>query len=173
MHLPGGSKLLTIGVAREHSELRLGGAQRKLVALIGHSRGEDCVLESVLALAQLDVDESGLTRLAQAIDALTLGAGDAFLRLLERVELLAGEEVSIARDDLRPLGDLLLANPNSSSLLGALEEIALELGLVLGWCADGGDTHGRPENLPKLGEPTILRGGEPCRSGRRSQRASE
>ena len=77
-------------------------------------------------------DQAGLAGLPEPVDALALDAGDRVFGLLQRVELLAGEELAVARDDLGPLRDLLLADPDGAPFLGALEQVALELGLVFG-----------------------------------------
>ena len=59
----------------------------------------------------------------------------------ERLELLAREEVGVARDDRRLLRDLLLAHPDGAPLLRALVEVAAESRLVLGGVAHGGGRH--------------------------------
>src|SRR5205085_10618783 len=66
----------------------------------------------------------------------------------QRLDLLAAEEIAIASNDLGALGDLLLADPDRTPLLGAVIEIAAKLGLVLGRRADGGDAH-RRRNLAR------------------------
>src|SRR5262249_60281596 len=59
----------------------------------------------------------------------------------EGLELLRGEEVAVARDDLRLLRGLLLPHADGPRLLGPLVEIALELSLILGRPADGRGAH--------------------------------
>jgi hypothetical protein len=59
----------------------------------------------------------------------------------QRLDLVPGEEVRVARDDRRLLGDLLLPHAHGASLLGALVEVALELGFVLGGGPDLRDAH--------------------------------
>src|SRR5438445_707872 len=49
----------------------------------------------------------------------------------KRLELLAAEEVGVAGDDLRLLGDLLLADAHGAAFLRALVEMPLEACLVL------------------------------------------
>jgi len=49
------------------------------------------------------------------------------LGLAERLELLTGEQVGVATNDLRLLRHLFLADADSATLLGALEQVLLEL----------------------------------------------
>src|SRR4029079_13335387 len=102
---------------------------------------EDRVLDRVVALGQLGDEKPGLARLAEPVEPLTLVALRVLLGRAERVELPAAEEVGVARDDRRLLRDLLLAHAYRAALLRALEEVALELGLVLGRASDGGRAH--------------------------------
>ncbi len=120
------AQLVAVAVVGQDRELRLRGPERKRLGAELHPRGEDRVLELVLAGAQLDLDEAGFARLAQPVEALALVAGSRLgLGLAQRVELLAREELGVARDDLGPLGDLLLADADGAAFLGALEEVAL------------------------------------------------
>ena len=63
------------------------------------------------------------------------------LRLPQRLDLRAREEIAIAGDDRGLLGDFLLPHANGARLLGALEVVLLEARLVLGGVADGGCRH--------------------------------
>ena len=135
------AELLAFPVVGEHRELRLRGAERQLLALPRHARAEQRVLERVLSLGELGGDDPGLAGLAQAVEALALVARRARFLLAQRLDLLAGEEVRVARDDRRLLGGLLLPHPHRAALLGALVEVALELGLVLCGGSDLGDAH--------------------------------
>ena len=82
-----------------------------------------------------------LARLAQPVEELALVAVRGLLGLAEHVELAGREEIAVALDDRRLLGDLLLADANGAPLLGALEQVAREALLVLGGGAGGGDAH--------------------------------
>ena len=107
-------------------------------------RGEDRVLERVLALGELGRDEPALAGLAQPVEALALVAAGAPSSASRSASSCSRrEEVGVARDDLRLLGDLLLADAHRAAFLGALEEVALEAALELGRGADGGDAHRR------------------------------
>ena len=90
---------------------------------------------------ELDLDEAGFTGLAKPVEALALVGARAGLRLVQRVQLLAREELAVARDDLGALGDLLLADTNGAPFLGALEEVSLELRLELRRRPDSRDAH--------------------------------
>ena len=135
------AELFAIGVRLEHREPGLRGAQRQLLALEGHARPEDRVLERILLLGELGRDEAGLARLAQPVEPLALVTRRGVLRLPQRLDLRTREEIAIRRDDRRLLGDLLLADPNGAGFFGALEVVLLELRLVLGGVADGGGRH--------------------------------
>ena len=77
-------------------------------------------------------DQPALAGLAQPVEPLALVAAGRLLRLAQRLELLAAEEVGVAADDLRLLRDLLLADAHRAPLLGALEQVPLEPRLELG-----------------------------------------
>src|SRR5205085_7989349 len=118
------------------------------------------VLESGLTLRQVGGDQPGLAGLAQAVEPLSLVAlRRLLLGLSQRLELLPREEVGVAGDDFRALRDLLLPDPDGAAFLGALEQIALKPGLVIGWANDCGDAH-RRANLPDVagGTPYLIRG---------------
>ena len=112
------AQLLALAVVGEHRELRLGGAKRQLLALERHRGRQHRVLERVgLALGELGRDDPAFARLAQAVQALALVAvGRVRFGLAQRVELVAREEVGVARDDLRLLGGLLLAHADGARL---------------------------------------------------------
>src|SRR5207244_3081838 len=69
-----------------------------------------------------------------------VGAGPLLL-LPERAELIAAEEIRVARDDRRLLGDLLLAHANGAPLFGALVQVPLDLFLEFRRRADGRRRH--------------------------------
>ncbi len=125
------AELVALLVVGEHGELREGGAERQLLAVVGHPRGEDRVLELVVPLGQLGRDQTALARLAQAVEPFLLLAVGTALLLAEGDELLAAEEIRVARDDRGLLGDLLLAHADGPSFLRALEQVALEVLLEL------------------------------------------
>ena len=120
------AELLAVGVLVQDGELRLGGAQRQLLAAVGQPRGELAVLQLVLALDELGGDDPALADLAQPVELLAVVALRPALRLAERSELVAREEVGVAGDDLGLLGGLLLADADGPALLRALEEKLLE-----------------------------------------------
>ncbi len=120
------AELLAIAVGGKDGELRLRVAERHLLALERDACGQQLVLELVLALGELVGDQAGLARLAQAVEQLPVVAGRRLLRSLQRLQLLAAEEIGVPADDLRLLGDLLLPHADSAPFLRALEEIALE-----------------------------------------------
>ena len=86
-------ELFALRVVGEDRELRLGRAQRKFVAGVRQPCREERVLELVLAFRELGVDDAGLARPPQPVEALAvvciLGAG---LGRTEHLELLFGEE---------------------------------------------------------------------------------
>src|SRR6476469_393058 len=135
------TELLALGVLREHRQLRLGVPERHLLALEGDAGREQAILELVLTLRELGVDEAGLAGLAQAIEQLAGVAALTRLRLAQRVELLAAEEVGVAADDLRLLGDLLLPHAHGAPLLRALEAVALEAGFEFRWAENRSRRH--------------------------------
>ena len=93
--------------------------------------GEDRVLELVGALRELGCDDPALARLAKAERALRVAVLATLDGSRERSMLGAAEEIGEPGDDRRLLARLLLADPNGSGLLGALVEVAGELGLEL------------------------------------------
>jgi hypothetical protein len=135
------AELLASVVLGEDCQHRLGGAQRHFLTAERHAGGEDCVLELVAALRELSGRDAGLTCLAQAVDPLALLAVDLRLGRAERFELLAREEIGVARHDRRLLGDLLLADAHGASLLRTLEQVVAKAFLVFGRGADCGNAH--------------------------------
>jgi hypothetical protein len=135
------SELVPVAVLGQDREPRLSRAERQLLAAEGDAGGEDRVLERVVALRQLGDEQTGLTRLAQPVEPLALVALGLLLGRPQGVELVAAEEVGVAGDDRRLLGDLLLPHAHGPPLLRALEEVALELGLVLGGTSNRSRTH--------------------------------
>ena len=123
---------LAVRIRRQHSQLRLGSPQGQLLAVERHPGGEQPVLELVLGLRQLVRDQAALARLPKAEEQLTPLAVGAVLCLMQRVELLACEEIGVSAHDRSLLGDLLLADTHCASLLRALEQILLEPRLELG-----------------------------------------
>jgi hypothetical protein len=114
---------------------------RELFALVCHPRREDRVFQLVVALGQLCRDKPALTRLAEAVQPLAALTVRGFLLVAEGLELLAAEQVGVARDDRRLLRHLLLTDANGAPFLGAVVEVPLELLLELCGAADGGRRH--------------------------------
>ena len=129
----------------QDGELRLRGAQRQLLAAVGQPRGELAVLQLVLALDELGGDDPALADLAQPVELLAEIALRPALRLAQRSELVAREEVGVAGDDLGLLGGLLLADAYGPALLRALEEKLLEPRLEIEGRVDACRRHG-PES---------------------------
>src|SRR2546423_1595176 len=113
-----------------------GDSRRTYLALEPHACGQLGVLELVVALRELGGHEAALTCLAQPVEPLSPLAVAPVLLLAQRVELLAAEEVGVARDDRRLLRDLLLPHANGAPFLGALVQVPLELFLELRGAAD-------------------------------------
>jgi len=122
----GGAEGVAVGIGGLDSEPRLGGAERKLVVAPGNAGGEERVLERILALGQLAVGDSLLASEAQAGDLLAAVAARRSFGPGQRLELLAGEEVRVARDDRCLLGGLLLPHAYRPRLLRALLEVRIE-----------------------------------------------
>ena len=147
------AELLPVAVVVEDRKLRLCRAQRHLLALERHARGEDGVLKLVVALGELGRNEPALARFAQPVQPLALIGLHALLLFLQRAQLVAAEEVGVARDDRGLLRDLFLPNANRAPLLGALVEVPLDLFLELRRRADGRRRH-RGDSIhrePRLG----------------------
>ncbi len=138
------AQLLAVGVDGQDRKLRLCGAKRQLLALERNAVGEEPVLELVLPLRELGGDEAALAGLAQAEEQLPLVARRGLLRLVERLELLAAEQVGVAADDLGLLRDLLLPHAHRPAFLGALEEVAPQLRLEVGRRERRGRAHAAP-----------------------------
>src|SRR5207248_325231 len=135
------AQLFALLVVGQDREPRLCRAQRQLLAAIGHPSGEDRVLDRVVPLGELGEEETALAGLAEPVEPLALVALRALLGVAEDVELVAAEEIGVARDERSLLRDLLLADPHSPSLLGPLEEVAPQLRLVLGGAPDSRGAH--------------------------------
>ena len=125
------AELVPVAVHRQHGEPRLRRPQRQLLAAPVDPGGQDPVLQLVLARGQLARDDPGLAGLAEPVEALALVAVRGLLGLAQDVELPVREEVAVALDDRRLLGDLLLADADGAPLLRALEEVARQALLVL------------------------------------------
>ena len=136
------AELLAVGVAVVHRQARLRGAQRHLLALERDARADERVLERVLLVRELGGDDPALARLPQPVEALAVFALRGVLRLVQRLELRAREQVGVAGDDRRLLRHLLLADANGAAFLGALEVVVAQARLVLGWGANGCGRHG-------------------------------
>src|SRR4029077_13928646 len=144
-----------IFVLRENGQSRLRGAEWQFLVLELESRSEDRVLERVLSLGHLGRNDSGLTRLPKPVQPLAVVASRCvFFGRAKGIELLPAEEVAIADDDFRPLGDLLFADPYGPALLRAVVEVAPKLGFVLGGGANGCSAHGRCNLANRRCEPT-------------------
>src|SRR5581483_642512 len=134
-------ELVAVPVGVEHGEAGLRRPQRHLLALEGHARGDERVLQRVLPLGELRRDDAALARLAQPVEPLPLLALGGVLRLAEHLDLRMREQVRVARDDRRLLGDLLLPHTNRAALFGALVVVVVQACLVLLRRADGGRGH--------------------------------
>ncbi len=132
-------------VVFEDRELRLRGSKRERVSAKLDALGEEGVLELVGLLDELAGDQAPGRRLAEAVEALARLAPGLLLRLLERVVLLAREEIRVALDDRGLLARLLLADPDRPALLGALVQISRELRLEFVRCPD--NHHRTPHGL--------------------------
>ena len=142
------AQLFAVAVLGQDGQLCLRRPQRHLLAFERDSLGENRVLQLVLALGQLTVGEARLAFLSQAVEPLALVALGLLLVRAKRVELLAAEEVGVARDDLRALGNLLLPDAHGSDFLRALEDVRAEAILVLRRAANRGDAgHRRQSNV--------------------------
>ena len=137
------AELFAVAVLGEHRELRLRRPERHLLALERQSLGENRVLELVLPLGELTVRQARLAFLSQTVEPLVLVTVGLLLCRAERVELLAAEEVRVAGDDLRPLGDFLLPDAHGPNLLRTLEDVGAESVLVLRRAANRGHAHRR------------------------------
>ena len=141
---------LAVSVGVQHRQSRLCRAERHLLALEGHTSAEDRVLERVLLLGELSGHETGLARLAQPVQPLALLPRRHLLGLAQRLDLRAREEIPVAADDGGLLRDLFLTDPDGASLLGALEVVLLEPGLVVGRRTNRGCGHsGQPNALDR------------------------
>ena len=116
-----------LGLEREPC---LGRPERQLVAVPRDPCGEQGVLECVLLLGELARHEPVLAGEPQPGDRLAVAVLCRGLGLVERLELLAREEIRVPRDDRRLLRRLLLPHPHGPCLLGALDPVGLEPGLV-------------------------------------------
>ena len=131
------AELVAAAVVVEDGELRLGVAERHLLALPGDARGEDLVLELVVGLGELPAGEPGPRRsCAGGRGARARLVRRLLLALAQRRELRPREEIGVARDDRRLLGNLLLADGDRPALLRSLVEVLLQPFLVLGGAAD-------------------------------------
>jgi hypothetical protein len=119
-------------------------------------------LKRVFELDGLRGHDSALACLAEAVEEFAVApiVGAPF-RVPERLELLAREEVAVAGDDLRLLGNLLLPDAHRPRLLRPLEQEPLQPGLELGRRPDGRDGHSR------AALPLGLRAGGPIHRVRR------
>ena len=136
------AELFAFRVLREDSELRLGGPQRHLLAGEGQPCSEERVREVVLTRGELGVDDPALARLAQPVEALGLvRLGRGGLGRAQRVQLVAGEQIGVPRDDRRLLGRLLLADANRPFLIGRFGVVRPVGVLVLRRAANRGRAH--------------------------------
>src|SRR5262249_47977246 len=121
------SERLALAISVEDGELRLRRAQRDLLGLERHTGSEDRVLELVVTFGELGRNEPAFAGLAQPVQPLALLMVRALLFLLKRAQLIAAEQVGVARDDRRLLRDLLFADANGPPFLRALIEVSLNL----------------------------------------------
>ena len=120
------SERVAPGIGRLDGEPRLCRAEGQLLPVPRDAGGEQRVLQRVLPLGKLGGDDPLLAREAQPGDRLALGPVGAGLRFPEHCELVAREQVGVARDDRRLLGRLLLPHAHGPRLLGALLEVRVE-----------------------------------------------
>jgi hypothetical protein len=118
------AELVAVAVGGEHGEPALGLSKRHGLASELDRRGQLGVLEGVLPLDQLGRDQPFLAGLTQPVDALVLvRVVGAPLGLVQRLQLVAREEVGVAGDDRGLLRRLLLAHAHRAPLLGALVDV--------------------------------------------------
>ena len=127
----GVAERITPGVPGLEREPCLRRPERQLLALPRHARGEQGVLERVLLLGELARDEPVLAGESEPGDRLAHRLFARRLCLAQHVQLLAREEIRVPGDDRRLLRRLLLPHPHGTRLLGALDPVGLEPGLVL------------------------------------------
>ena len=146
MDLP---QLLPLVVRVEDGELRLGVTQRHLLTAVLDTDRQELVLHLVLEMDELTREQAALARLPQPMKTLTLDGVALFvLPLTQVVELLAREEVGVARDDCRRLGALFLADADGSRLLGPFRAVGAERRLEVVGRANAGRRHGE-ESTPR------------------------
>src|SRR5436309_12480770 len=119
------TKLVTVPVARQNGQLGDRGSERELLTLEGKTRRQDRVLELVVLLRQLRGDQTALTGLPQSIQPLAPISLGLRLLVAEGAQLVAAEEILVARHDRRLLRDLFLADANGAAFFGPLEAIPL------------------------------------------------
>ncbi len=145
------AELLALRVVGHDGELRLGGAERQLLAA-GRSparRGSRSRARPRARLSSMSAIRPALAGLAQPVERARARRPKA--RSRPRCSASSCSRVKssrVARDDLRALRDLLLPDADRAAFLCALEEVALELGFVLGRGSNGGDAHLRMGNVP-------------------------
>ena len=79
------AELVAVLVVRDHGELCERRAQRQLLTLERHARGEQRIFELVVALGELRRDEAALARLVQPVKPLALVAVTLLLLLAQRL----------------------------------------------------------------------------------------
>ena len=131
-------ELFALAVVVQGRDLGLCAPKRQLLAAPAHTCGEVLVLERVLLIGELGGRKSSFARLAQPVETLAfVVVGRLRLTFVQQRELVAREEIGVARDDGSLLRDLFLPHPHRAALLGPLVEVLLQPLLVLGRAPDG------------------------------------
>ena len=108
---------ISLRVVVDHGQPRLRRAKRDRLAVELEPRGEDRVFQRVVALDELGREEPAFARLPQPVQALARVSVGPLLLVFQRIQLLAAEDVGVARDDRRLLRYLLLADPDGPAFL--------------------------------------------------------
>ena len=138
--------VLAARVEFQGEELPLRSAQAKLAVLTSYAERDE-----------LGGDDSALAHLAQPVELLPLLPRRGALGVPQSVQLRPREELGVTRDDLRLLGDLLLADADGAALLGALVQVALDLLFEFRRRADGRGRH-RGDSIDRKA-PTVAGSG--------------
>ena len=156
------AELVAIPIVRQDRQFRDSRPERQLLPFERQARGQDGVLELVVLLRELSGDEPALARLPQAVQPLPLISFGLSFLAPQGAELIAAEQILVAGNDRRLLGDFLFAHANGPAFFGPLEQIPLQLFLELSGGAHRGGRH--RENSIQRSAPGASPGCEPWRS---------